>query len=108
MGRHIDPEPWSPHSSSHFTRSASKRTPPQTTPGGSFVDVGLRVVVRQAKGTLMVFQPEHQHGTTRLFGAHNSHCSINFSSRILEAFKMAEKDQVIAANYAGEGDRDDY
>lgn len=74
-------------------------------PGGSFVDVGLRVVVRQAVGTLIAFQPDHFHGTTRLFGAQNRLISINFSSHILEAFKKAQLGTVVeAGSPAGEDD----
>lgn len=108
MGRYLDPEPWTPNPSSCFTRNSAKCVLPPATPGGSFVDVGLRVVVRQARGTLIAFQPEHQHGTTRLFGAHNYLCSINFSTKVLDAKKVAEEPQVISGNSAGEGDRDDY
>jgi hypothetical protein len=66
-------------------------------------------VVRQAAGTLIAFKPEHQHGTSCLFGAHNRLCSINFSSRILKALEIAkDRAQVTAEEGAGEGDRDDY
>lgn len=58
--------------------------------GGNFVDITLRVVVKQAKGTLMAFQPEYAHGTTRLCGAHNRMCTITFSSHILDAFRVAQ------------------
>lgn len=59
--------------------------------GGNFVDITLGVVVQQATGTLMAFQPKYLHGTTRLCGAHNRMCTITFSSHIAEAFKIAEK-----------------
>jgi hypothetical protein len=111
VGRDVDPVPWTPNPSSQFTRSSSlnQQAPLAFKPGGSFVEVEERVIVRQAMGTLIAFKPDHQHGTSRLFGAHNRICSINFSSRILDAFNIAkEKDQVIVGDGAGEGDRDDY
>lgn len=54
------------------------------------MDLGLRVVVHQAAGTLIAFQSNFYHGTTRLFGAKNSLISINFSSHILEAYEKAQ------------------
>ncbi|KAF8233988.1 hypothetical protein L208DRAFT_1058591, partial [Tricholoma matsutake] len=54
--------------------------------GGNFVDITLGVVVQQATGTLMAFQPEYPHGTTCLCGAHNRMCTITFSGHITEAF----------------------
>jgi hypothetical protein len=73
--------------------------------GGNFVDVTLGVVVQQATGTLMAFQPEYLHGTTRLCGAHNRTCTITFSTHIAEAFKIALKDTKVESGAgAGEGD----
>ena len=61
-------------------------------------------MVQQATGTLMAFQPEHPHGTTCLFGAHNRMCTITFSSHIAEAFKIAmEGTKVESGAGAGEG-----
>ena len=110
-GRDLDPVPWTPNPLSWFTHSLSlnQQAPLDFKPGGSFVEVEERVIVRQAMGTLIAFKPDYQHSTSCLFGAHNRICSINFSSRILEAFNIAkEKDQVIVKNRAGEGDCDDY
>jgi hypothetical protein len=73
--------------------------------GGNFVDITLRVVVRQAKATLMLFKPEYAHGTTRLCGAHNRLCTITFSTHIRKAYEIAVKGpRVDAAAGAGEGD----
>lgn len=47
-------------------------------PGSSFVDIGLKVVVRQAAGTMMAFQPECLHGTTISYGAVNTSMIISF------------------------------
>lgn len=58
-------------------------------PGGNFVDVSLRIVVKQAAGTLIAFQPEFPHGTTKLAGAHNRICAITFSEHILKAYEKA-------------------
>jgi hypothetical protein len=72
--------------------------------GGNFADITLGVVVQQATGTLMAFQPQYLHGTTRLCGAHNRMCTITFSSHIAEAFKIAaEGTKVDSGAGAGEG-----
>jgi hypothetical protein len=72
--------------------------------GGNFVDITLGVVVQQATGTLMAFKPEYLHGTTRLCGAHNRMCTVAFSSRIAEAFKIASMGaKVEPGSGAGEG-----
>jgi len=73
--------------------------------GGNFVDITLRVVVKQAVGTLMLFQPEYLHGTTRLCGAQNRLCVITFSTHILEAYQIAaEGTKLEAGDGGGEGD----
>lgn len=112
MGRYIDPEPWVPHEHSHYTRRTSKlpaSAVQQPKPGGSFIEVELKVIVRQAQGTLISFKPDHQHATSRLFNAHNRLCSINFSSHILEAFNVAKDNaHVEAGTGAGDGDENDY
>src|SRR5258708_17946890 len=64
---------------------------PAKFPGASFVDIGLGVVVRQATGTMMAFQPEHLHGTTPAYGAINLGMAITFSRRVCEAFEHAKK-----------------
>lgn len=65
-------------------------------------------MVQQATGTLMAFQPEYPHGTTRLCGAHNRMCAITFSSRILEAFRIAvEGAKIESGPGAGEGNDTD-
>lgn len=81
--------------STRVTRTSSK---PPDMPGGSFVDIGLRVVVQQAPGTLIAFQSDRHHGTTRLFGARNCLISINFSSHIREAYEMAMAGTVIESS----------
>jgi len=71
------------------------------------VDITLKVVVKQAKGTLILFQPEYPHGTTRLCGAQNRLCAITFSTHILEAYQVAVQGmKVEAGDGAGEGDTD--
>lgn len=60
-------------------------------PGSSFVDIGLKVVVRQATGTMTAFQPEYLHGTTVAHGAVNSSMIISFSRRITDAWEDAKK-----------------
>jgi len=63
----------------------------QSFPGASFVDVGLKVVVRQATGTIMAFQPEQLHGTTISNGAVNTGMAITFSRRVGDAWNDAKK-----------------
>ncbi|KAJ7156697.1 hypothetical protein C8R46DRAFT_1294394 [Mycena filopes] len=58
--------------------------------GGNFVDLTLKVKVKQAARTLMAFRPEYLHGTTRLCGAHSMGCTIPFCTRILDAFRKAQ------------------
>lgn len=58
--------------------------------GGNFVDMTLKVVVKQATGTLFTFDPTFPHGTTRLCGAHNRTITIAFSAHIQEAFERAK------------------
>jgi hypothetical protein len=60
-------------------------------PGSSFVDVGLKVVVRQATGTMMAFQPEQLHGTTIANGAVNTGMAITFSRRVGDAWEEAKR-----------------
>lgn len=75
--------------------------------GGSFVDITLGVAVRQAQATLILFQPEFAHGTTRLCGAHNRLCTVTFSNHILDAFRAAAKEtKVVPGAGGGEGDID--
>ena len=116
MGRYIDPEPWALHEHSRYTCRTSKlpslssaSAVLQPKPGGSFIEVELKVIVQQAQGTLISFKPDHQHATSRLFNAHNRLCSINFSSRILEALKIAKDNAHVEAGAgAGDGDENDY
>ena len=69
------------------------------------MDITLRVVVKQAIGTLLLFQPEYLHGTTQLCGAQNRLCVITFSTHILKAYQIAaEGTKLKAGDGAGEDD----
>lgn len=69
------------------------------------MDVTLCVVVQQAEGTLMSFQPEFPHGTTRLCGGHNRMVTVTSSRHIAEAFKKAQLGNTVESGAgAGEGD----
>jgi hypothetical protein len=70
---------------------------------GNFVDLTLKIVVKQAAGTLMAFQPKFPHGTTRLCGAHNRVVAITFSSHILKSYEIAMKGARVEGG-AGAGD----
>ena len=102
--------------------------------GANFVDLNMKVVVKQAAGTLMIFKPEHLHGTTKSCGAshnflfctrsithrHNYVGAVNhaityaFSTRIKDAFlkAVAKRDEtgslgkVESQEGAGEGNSD--
>jgi len=76
--------------------------------GGNFVDITLGVIVKQAQATLMLFQPEFAHGTTRLCGAHNRLCmAVTFSNHILDAYRAAAAEtRVVSGAGGGEGDVD--
>ncbi|KAJ6516895.1 hypothetical protein C8R47DRAFT_1313230 [Mycena vitilis] len=72
--------------------------------GGNFVDMSLKVVVKQAAGTLFAFDPTFRHGTTRLCGAHNHTVTIAFSARIHDAFEQARQGiSIDAGSGAGDG-----
>jgi hypothetical protein len=89
---------------SHINISGENRAAWPVEGGGNFVDVTLGVVVQQAAGTLMAFQPEYLHGTACLCGAHNRTCTITFSSHIAEAFRIAVEGTKVESGYgAGEG-----
>ncbi|TCD60052.1 hypothetical protein EIP91_010799 [Steccherinum ochraceum] len=65
--------------------------------GANFVDVGLMVVIKQAAGTLMIFQPDHMHGTTLACGATNWAMTLAFSKPIMQVFE-----EMIARNIEAE------
>lgn len=100
-------------SSRYFTRSQATKKPDDIGlwpegGGGNFVELTLRVVVRQAQGTMMAFQPKYAHGTTRLCGAHNRVCTITFSSHILQAYQTAcAGTKVDGGSGAGDGNDSD-
>jgi hypothetical protein len=72
--------------------------------GGNFVDLTLRVVVKQVTRTLMAFQPKFPHGTTCLCEAQNRMCTITFSQHIYEAYKIAAQEaKIMAGAGVGEG-----
>jgi hypothetical protein len=72
--------------------------------GGNFVDITLRIVVCQATGTLIAFQPEYPHGTTCLCGAHNRTCAVTFLAHILDAYRITVRGvKVESGPGAGEG-----
>ncbi|KAF8882084.1 hypothetical protein BD779DRAFT_1473056 [Infundibulicybe gibba] len=80
------------------TRSVSKPSDPGPPGGGgNFVDLSLRVVVKQAQGTMMAFQPEFAHGTTHLCDARNQVATITFSQHIWNAYLEAEQNLTLRA-----------
>ncbi|KAH9917278.1 uncharacterized protein B0H18DRAFT_41758 [Fomitopsis serialis] len=75
--------------------------------GANFVDVGLRVVIKQAAGTLIGFKADYSHGTTLAYGAVNHSISIAFSRPLAQAWKDSLLNKgVTSAPGAGEGNPD--
>ncbi|KAJ7898084.1 hypothetical protein B0H13DRAFT_2275785 [Mycena leptocephala] len=66
--------------------------------GGNFVDMTLKVVVKQDAGTMFAFVPTFRHGTACLCGGDT--ITIAFSEHILDAFKKAQEGVSVEA---GEG-----
>ncbi|THH16094.1 hypothetical protein EUX98_g9358 [Antrodiella citrinella] len=77
--------------------------------GANFVEVGLKILVKQACAIVMAFCPEYMHGTTEAIGAFNLAFTFAFSRRI-ETFwnNLSEelKNSIRSANGAGEGNPD--
>jgi len=59
--------------------------------GSSYVDVGLKVVVQSAAGTLSAFQPNHLHGTTFTGGIVNYGLSMTSTRRVNDAIWEIEQ-----------------
>lgn len=55
--------------------------------GSSYVDLGLKVVVRAAPATLTAFQPEALHGTTFSGGAINYGLSMTATRRVRDGYE---------------------
>lgn len=110
IGRYTDPAPTSPVKSKDTAhnkkRKAAEVHPGPIAPGGSFVDVSLRVIVRKTVGTVVAHQPKHPHGTTKLNGGHTRAMCISFSRRIKKAFEEAlEKNGVVWTEGSGSFER---
>lgn len=73
-------------------------------PGGglNFVDVSLRVVVKNSCGTLMAHRPNYPHGTTYGYGTSNLSLSITFSERLAKAWKK-KTDDILQSIVSGKG-----
>lgn len=73
-------------------RGLSKRSEPIIGPqdgGANFVDLTLKVIVKQAPGTMMAMRPKYMHATTKGYGVENSGVTITFSDRIKEPWLAA-------------------
>ena len=84
-------------------RNNFKYVPPTGTlegGGANFVDASLKVVVKQAAGTLMVFKPNYYHGTTLPVGALNHAITYAFSKRVADA---SRKMRIEVEEGAGDG-----
>lgn len=66
--------------------------------GSSYVDVGLRAVVRSAPATMIAAQPQHPHGTTHHMGSVNYGFVIPFSKRLADGYRamLAKGPKVLA------------
>lgn len=67
--------------------------------GSNYVDVGLKVVVQSAPGTLTAFQPDQLHGTTYTGGILNYGLSMNSTRRVHEAILDLEKNGIQVQYY---------
>lgn len=81
--------------------------------GGNFVDMNLRVVAENQRGTLIIFRPDHLHGTTTLSGdASHRHACITFSRRLAESLRALVDEPVVEARacnpeVAGDGQNEE-
>lgn len=66
--------------------------------GSSYVDVGLRTVVRPAPGTMIAAQPQYPHGTTHHMGSINYGFVIPFTKRLADGYRnmLAKGPKVLA------------
>ena len=62
--------------------------------GASFVDFTLKVVVREAPGTMMVTWPKYMHATTKGYGVENSGITITLSDHIKEPWLAATQGEL--------------
>ncbi|KAF8960534.1 hypothetical protein BDZ97DRAFT_1704149 [Flammula alnicola] len=114
IDRRINPKkvPSEPSEPVHQTRTAIKKQKEGPAPvirgppggGSSFVDLSLKVVVRQALGTMMAIRPEFMHGTSMGYGAENSGVTISFSERIVEAWETARRLGITVESFQDTGD----
>jgi hypothetical protein len=79
----------------------------QNLPGGgaNFVDVGLKVLVKQETGTLISFDSNYLHGTTQSVGAVNWSYALTFTKRLNNGWVALpeEKQREIIANGGNKG-----
>ncbi|KAF8876371.1 hypothetical protein CPB84DRAFT_1689182 [Gymnopilus junonius] len=73
--------------------------------GANFADLPLKVVVKNAVGTLLAFQPEELHGTTEKRGVINYQLSLTSTQRVAEAYVELESS---GAGIAFAADMDDH
>ena len=63
--------------------------------GGNFVEMSLKVLVKQSPGTLFAFDPTFPHGITWPCNAHNHTITIAYLERLLTAFEKAKQGHLI-------------
>lgn len=71
----------------HNTRLAAKEIPAF---GGDFVDYLSHVIVRGARNTMMVFQPDHPHGTTVSYRVDQVSLALTSTMHLLLAYEKAK------------------
>jgi hypothetical protein len=54
--------------------------------GSAYVDVGLRIIVAPAAGTLSALRPDVLHGTTETHSATNYGLSLTMTRRVSDAY----------------------
>ncbi|KAJ3508985.1 hypothetical protein NLJ89_g5460 [Agrocybe chaxingu] len=67
--------------------------------GSSFVDLGLRVVVKSSVGTIMAFQPNELHGTTERHGTFNYGLSLTSTKCVRDGYLKLEESGVNVRQY---------
>lgn len=63
--------------------------------GGDFVDIGLKVMMRQASDTMFVFHADELHGTSPMHQVQQTGVVYPFSTRLVDAYEKAKKAETV-------------
>ncbi|KAG8914641.1 hypothetical protein FRC00_011886 [Tulasnella sp. 408] len=86
-----------PYAISYTARRTEMADPNEELPpfGGDFVDIGLKVMMRQASDTLFVFRARQYHGTTPMHQVQQTGVVYPFSARLQDAYDKAKKAETV-------------